>query len=426
MNYAPLQDLILFLQSSPTPWHAVSQIGLRLAQQDFTPLEEGEKWDLKPGERYFVERGGSLCAFTLPKNTPVRSTILASHTDSPALKLKPHPLFVEEGIPFLRVESYGSPIISTWINRDLAIGGRLLVGTPDGEIEEKLIYLDQTPVLIPTLAIHLDREQNDKPKPVSKQDHLCPLLGIEAKGKDPDSLFHDLLKPAVTDNLLGFDLYLVPCDAPRIIGQNSSLLASYRLDNLVSAHASLLALLATDKIPEETIQMAIFWNHEEIGSQTDEGASSPFFLDVMTRISLSFKLGEENFIRLKRHSQFISIDLAHAYHPLHKKKYDSNNAPRMGKGIVIKHNANQRYATQGLTSAHLVQNCQKENIPYQDFACHSDLPCGSTVGALTATRTGIPTVDIGLAQLSMHAARELIAVEDHHTLCRLLKALLLK
>ena len=426
MNYAPLQDLTLFLKNSPTPWHAVSEIGMRLAQQDFTPIEEGEKWDLKPGERYFVERGGSLCAFALPEKAPVRSTILASHTDSPALKLKPHPLFIEEGLPFLRVESYGSPILSTWINRDLAIGGRLLVGTPDGEVEEKLIHLDQMPVLIPALAIHLERKQNEKPNPISKQDHLCPLVGIDAHGKDPDRLFHDLLKPMVAGNLLGFDLYVIPCDAPRIIGQDSSLLASYRLDNLASAHASLLALMATDKTPKETIQMAIFWNHEEIGSQTDEGASSPFFLDVMKRITLAFKQGEEDFIRLKRHSQFISIDMAHAYNPLYKKKYDSSNAPHMGKGVVIKHNANQRYATQGLTSANLVQTCQKENIPYQDFASHSDLPCGSTVGALTATRTGIPTVDIGLAQLSMHAARELIAVEDHHTLCRLLKALLLK
>ena len=366
MNYAPLQDLTLFLKNSPTPWHATSEIGLRLAQQDFTPLEEGDKWELKPGERYFVERGGSLCAFALPKNAPVCATILASHTDSPALKLKPHPLFIEDGLPFLRVESYGSPILSTWINRDLTIAGRLLIETSIGDIEQRLIYLDQLPVLIPALAIHLDRQQNENPNPISKQEHLCPLLGIEATGKDPDRLFLELLKPA-TDHLLGFDLYVVPSEAPKVIGQDNSLLASYRLDNLASAHAALLALLAADKASKKAIQMAIFWNHEEVGSQTDEGASSPFFLDVLRRITLSYKQGEEEFIVLKHHSQFISIDMAHAYHPLHKKHYDENNAPRLGKGVVLKHNANKRYATQGPVSASLIQTCQRGKYPLSKF-----------------------------------------------------------
>lgn len=424
MNYAPLQDLILFLKNSPSPWHAVGEIGMRLAQQDFTPLEEGEKWELEPGKPYFVERGGSLCAFVLPEKSPSQATILASHTDSPALKLKPHPVFIEDNLPFLRVETYGSPILSTWINRDLCIAGRLLVGNGEGEVEQKLIHLDQTPFIIPTVAIHLERKQNEAPKPIKKEEHLCPLFGLETEGNTPDAVFEKLLKSDAPHHLLGFDLYLVPAEAPRLVGKEGEFLASHRLDNLASAHASLLALLAAEKKESHTIQMAIFWNHEEIGSQTDEGASSPFFLDILKRISLQFNQNEEDFIRLKAASEFISIDMAHAYHPGYKKKYDVHNAPRLGKGVVIKHNANQRYATSGMSSAHLVQTCQKENLPYQSFASHADLACGSTVGALTATRTGIQTVDIGLAQLSMHAARELIATKDHHTLCRLLKSLL--
>lgn len=423
MNYEPLKDLTLFLKNGPTCFHAVSEIGMRLAQQDFTPLNEGEKWDLQPGKSYFVQRGGSICAFTLPNETPEKATILASHTDSPALKLKPHPIFIDNELPFLRVETYGSPILSTWINRDLAIGGRLLIDGKN-EIEEKLVFFDQTPIVIPALAIHLERKQNDTPLPIQKEDHLCPLLGLNSQNKDADTLFQELIKPTTNRRLLGFDLYLVPAEPPSFVGIDSQMLASYRLDNLASAHASLLALLAARKAPKKTIQMAIFWNHEEIGSQTQEGASSPFFIDTLKRISLGFKQDEEDFIRLKSASQFISIDMAHAFHPGFKKKYDANNAPRLGKGVVIKHNANNRYATTGLTSARLVKICQQENIPYQSFASHSDIPCGSTVGALTATQTGIPTVDIGLAQLSMHASRELISTEDHLTLCRLLKSLL--
>lgn len=424
MNYELLQDLLLFFKNTPTCWHAASEIGIRLAQQDFTPLEEGNHWMVKPSTSYFVQRGGSLCAFTLPEKPPKKAKILASHTDSPSLKLKPHPVFIEDHMLMMRVETYGSPIINTWLNRDLVIAGRLLTESRTGRIKERLVYLDQMPVLIPSVAIHLDHKQNETSKLMSKQNHLCPILGIERNKKDPDILFRELLKREINEPLLSFDLHLVPFEPPRLIGKDNELLTSHRIDNLISVHASLLALLAAKKPQKETIQMAIFWNHEEIGSHTEEGASSPFFLDILKRITLSYKQDEEQFIQLKSRSQFTSIDMAHAYHPSYKDKYDKNNSPYLGEGIVIKHNANQRYATQGLTSAHLIKVCQKENIPYQSFASHSDLPCGSTVGALTATRTGIPAVDIGLAQLSMHAAREIVAIKDHHTLCKLLKSLL--
>jgi len=425
MKFDALKDLMLFLRETPTAWHAAMQIGNRLAQQDYEPLDEEGKWDLKPGESYFVQRGGSLCAFVLPKQPPKHATILASHTDSPALKLKPHPVFIEDSLPFLRVETYGSPILSTWMNRDLVVAGRVLISNGDERVEEKLIFLESAPTLIPTLAIHLDREGNEKPQKIDKQEHLCPLIGLGKKKRDPDAIFEELLRSEVTHKtLLGFDLYLVPYENPRILGPDSNLLASYRIDDLVGAHASLLALLDAQKHPKETIQMAIFWNHEEVGSGTDEGASSPFFLDILKRISLSYKMGEEDFIRMKQSSHFVSIDMAHAFHPNYKKKFDQKNTPEMGKGVVIKFNANQTYATNGLTAAQIVKVCQKENIPYQSFASESNLPCGSTVGALTATRTGIQTVDIGLAQFSMHASRELIAIEDHLHLCKLLKFLL--
>ncbi|MCP5506123.1 MAG: M18 family aminopeptidase [Chlamydiales bacterium] len=422
MNFDALSDLLAFLQESPTAWHAIQEIGNRLAQQDFNPLEEQDKWDLKPGKGYFVERGGTICAFLLPKDMPEKATILATHTDSPALKLKPHPVFIDDHLPFLRVETYGSPIIKTWMNRDLVVAGRILVLSGD-EVVEELVYLEDSPVMIPGLAIHLDRETNENPKKIDKQHHLCPLLGIDAHDQKPEKIFEKLLGRK-NASILGADLYLVPAESPRILGMDSDFIGSYRIDNLGSAHAALLAILATEKHPKQAIQMAIFWNHEEIGSGSEEGASSPFLVEMLKRISLSYKMGEEDFLRMKCRSQVVSIDMAHAYHPGYKQKYDKDNAPTVGKGVVIKYNANQKYATNGLTAAKMVQICKENKIPYQSFASESNMVCGSTVGAITAAKTGIQTVDIGLAQFSMHAAREMMAVNDHLDLCKLLKSIL--
>lgn len=422
MNFDALSDLLAFLQESPTAWHATQEIGNRLAQQDYTPLEEQDKWDLKPGKAYFVERRGSICAFHLPKEMPDKATILGTHTDSPALKLKPHPVFIEDHLPFLRVETYGSPIIKTWMNRDLVVAGRILVANGE-EVDAELVYLEDTPLMIPGLAIHLDRETHENPKKIDNQHHLCPLLGIKTHDQKSEKIFEKLLGRK-SSSILGTDLYLVPTESPRILGIDSDFIGSYRIDNLGSAHAALLALLATEKHPKQTIQMAIFWNHEEIGSGSEEGVSSPFLIEMLKRISLIYQMGEEEFLRMKCRSQAISINMAHAYHPRYKQKYDKDNAPKIGKGIVIKYNANQRYATNGLTAARLVQICKEKKLPYQSVASESNLPCGSTVGAITAAKTGIQTVDIGIAQFSMHAAREMIAVNDHLDLCKLLKSIL--
>jgi len=277
--------------------------------------------------------------------------------------------------------------------------------------------------MIPTLAIHLDKDTNDNPRNIDKQHHLCPLIGTHGKHREPKKIFEELIG-IKQSNLLGADLYLVPDEKPRFIGISGDLVSSYRIDNLASAHASLLALLGVETHPKDIIQMAVFWNHEEIGSGTNEGAGSPFFLDILKRISLSYKMGEEAFLRMKQGSYFVSIDMAHAFHPGYKNKYDKENAPEIGGGVVIKYNANHRYATSGVTAAQIVQLCQKKNIPYQSFAAESNLPCGSTVGAIANTRTGIQTVDIGIAQFSMHAARELMSTTDYLDLCKLLKNIL--
>lgn len=417
-----INELITFINDSPTAWHAVQEMKNRLTQHGFSLLNEGDRWEMQPGKSYFVIRGGSLIAFSLPNKQPEKATILGTHTDSPALKIKPNPLFFEGDLPFLRVETYGGPILSTWMNRDLAIAGRVVIADAKDQVKEKLVYLKNAPVLIPTLAIHLDRKVNEDPKPIDKQTHLCPLLGMQKKSGDPKDYFAKLLQ--CEPNLLGFDLYLVPLENPRILGADGEMLASYRLDNLVSAHAALLGILSERKTEAPIIQMAAFWNHEEIGSLTDEGASSPFFSDVLKRITLTYKMGEEDFIRLKSFSRFISIDVAHGYHPSYKDKYDVDNAPKLGRGIGIKYDANQRYATNAITSAEMIQLCIKHKIPYQTFASHSNISSGTTIGPLASSQAGIPTVDIGIPELSMHASRELIAIQDYFSLCKLLQTIL--
>ena len=422
MEYDALKDFLTFLQDSPTAFHTTVEVGNRCAANGFCPLEEKEKWSLTPGHSYFVIRGGSLCAFTLPKSSPKKAKILASHSDSPALKLKPNSLFIENNLPFLRVETYGSPILSTWINRDLAIAGRLFYAC-GGEIESQLIHLDHLPLMIPSLPIHLEKEMNEMPKKIDRQHHLSPLLGLPSPHLKPEKIMEELLGVS-SSTLLGSDLFLVPNTPPTLIGLNQNLVSAYRLDNLTSVHASLLSLLAAKKTPSTNLQMAIVWNHEEVGSETEEGAASSFLCDILERIALSYQMDREDLLRMKRSSELFSIDMAHAFHPSYKQKFDSANTPQMGEGVVIKFNANQRYATNGEMAANLNDLARKRQIKTQQFASESNIPSGSTVGSITSSKTGIPSIDIGLAQLSMHAARELISAEDHLTLCKLLKEVL--
>ncbi len=414
-----LEDLKKFLETSPTAWHAVQEIGNRLAGIDFTPLEETEKWSLEAGKKYFVQRGGSLCAFSLPKSRPEKATILASHTDSPALKLKPNAEVVQENMLLLETEVYGSPLLSSWLNRDLAIAGRIMVQNSQGNIEEKLVFLDEAPLFIPQLAIHLDRDVNDKGLVLNKQDHLRPVLSLNGK-----TTLEDLLKKQHNfQALISFDLFLVPLQHARFVGADGEMLASYRLDNLASAHAC-TAAIASVKC-DKTLQLALFWDNEEIGSRTAEGAASPLLQDTLKRIGIGLGMSEEDSIRLRANSTCISVDVAHAYNPNYPKKYDPKHLPLIGKGVVLKYNADKKYASDAKTAAPVIQASKKLGQPLQSFVCRSDIPCGSTVGPIVAQGLGIPTVDIGPPIFSMHSAREVMACQDHLHLCALLTELLL-
>ncbi len=420
-----IDDLRTFLDGSPTSWHAAEEIGNRLALHDFTPLEEEERWNLEKGKNYFVVRGGSICAFSLPTKAPTQAIILASHTDSPALKIKPHPEVQKENMTLFGVEVYGSPILSSWLNRDLAIAGRVVVSNNKGDLEERLVFLQDAPVFIPQLALHLDRDINEKGFLLNKQDHLFPLITLQDVDEKQQKTLEFLLRRHISfHNLLSFDLFLVPIEKSRYMGSEGEMLASYRLDNLSSAHACLSALALAEKPQPKTLQMAIFYDHEEIGSRTSEGAASPFLADTLKRIAHSFKMDEEDLSCMKSRSLCVSVDVAHALNPNYPAKYDANHGALLGKGVALKFNADLKYATSALSSARLVQLAQNHSLALQPFVARNDIPSGSTVGPLIAQGLGIPVVDIGCPQLSMHSAREVIACQDYLDLCTLLTQLL--
>lgn len=417
-----IDDLTHFILQSPTAWHAVHSVGERLASVDFTPLEEGELWKLKKGERYFVEREGSVCAFTLPKTTPTRLRIVGAHTDSPGLKLKPNPDLNSETFHLLSTEIYGGPLLSSWMNRDLGIAGRLIVENKQGKIEEKLVFLDEAPLIIPQIAIHLDREVNDKGVMIDKQDQLRPILSLNPSEKPQ---LEPLLREYVDfKHLLSFDLFLVPLEAPRFLGVKDEMLAAYRLDNLASSHACVSAI-ASAKM-NSTLQMMMLWDAEEIGSNTAEGAASTFASDVLKRIQHFYGMNEEEWHCLKAASLCVSVDVSHAYNPNYDKKYDPNHRNIPGKGIVVKYSSGKKYVTDAKTAATVISACKQLKIPYQSHANRSDMQGGSTIGPIFASHMGIPTVDIGIPLLSMHSVREVMAVQDHLEMCELLTHLLEK
>ncbi|MGB7978623.1 MAG: M18 family aminopeptidase [Chlamydiales bacterium] len=414
-----LERFVRFLNRSPTVYHAASEIGVRLAEADFTPLTEREKWILEPGKGYFVTREDTLvAAFRMPMRAPISATLLASHIDSPALKIKPLPEIASNGIGQLGTELYGGPLLHTWLDRDLSVAGRIVVLDQYEQCASKRVYLDDFPVIIPSLAIHLNRDVNDKGLIVHKQDHLRAVYSLTSQEK---YLEETLRKQHPFKTLLSFDLFLVPIEKAGFNGFDDEMISSYRLDNLTSAFASLEALLQA-RPRKESIQMAIFWDHEEIGSQTYAGADSLFVNELFERICMHCKMDREDYYRMKSASLCLSADVGHAFHPNFADKNDPQNSPWMGKGPIVKFSA--RYATSGATAAPIVRLAQKHKIPIQLTANRSDLSGGGTVGAMMGANPGLPTVDLGIACWAMHSVRETIAARDQIWLYDLMKAAL--
>lgn len=420
-----IQDLMSFLDSSPTSWHAVKNLAKTLKDHSFTELNEADKWNLKPGHCYFVKRQGSISAFILPKKNLERVSIIASHTDSPGFKLKPNPEIRRHQSILLSVEVYGAPLITSWLNRDLGIAGRVSYIDKHGHPKEDLVRLDKYPLVIPQLAIHLDREVNEKGLLLNKQDHLHVLAALEKDFSGSQGYLETVLQDEIDfKKILNFDLFLFPLAPANLIGFYHSLLAAYRIDSLASVHAAVNALLHHEKPHDDKLKMVVFWDHEEIGSQSIQGAGSPFFSQILERLSLSLDMSREDYLRLINQSHCVSVDLAHAVHPNFAEKHDAQHQPFLGNGVILKNNAQMRYATDSISSAPVCLAADKLQMPLQYFVSRNDIPCGTTIGPIQAANTGIPTVDIGCGQLSMHSVRELMSCQDHLAMCKLLAEVL--
>lgn len=375
----------------------------------FRQLVEQEAWEGRAGD-YFVIRDGALIAWTIPSDagTTTGFHLLGAHTDSPSFKLKPRSTTGRYGWLQAGVEVYGGPLLNSWLDRELALAGRLTL--QDGT--EHLVATG--PLLrFPQLAIHLDRSVNDGPT-LDKQRHMNPVWGLgDPAGAD---LLGLLTGSAGIDprDVGGYDVVVADTQEPRVFGAQDEFLASGRLDNLSSVHAGLTAIIAAaaDGPAEGPIAVLAAFDHEEVGSGSRSGASGPFLEAMLLRISLGLGAGTEERLCALASSFCVSADAGHAVHPNYAERHDPANLPVLNRGPLLKINANQRYTTDAPGAAYWATLCRDSGVPYQEFVSNNVMPCGSTIGPLTATRLGIRTVDVGTPLLSMHSARELCGVED--------------
>lgn len=385
-------------------------------------MPENSRWEISPGNKYIAVRNGtSLCAFCTPRRMPTKIRLLASHTDSPGLKLRPRAEIARHNAILLGVEVYGSPLLTSWLNRDLGIAGSVLFRNSKGELEESLVKIDKTPVTIPQLAVHLDREVNDKGLQLNRQEHLNAIAAIGETEFERPFLETLLREDLELEQLIAHDLFLYPLEKSRLIGYKESLLAGYRIDSLASVHAALTALLHESEPHQDELKMAVFWDHEEVGSQSSQGAGSTFFAETAERILNCLGGTREDYFLMLNNSLCLSIDLAHALHPNYAERHDPRHMPYLGQGVVLKSNAQQKYATNARTLKPIFSAAGMDQLHLQHFSSRGDMPCGSTIGPIHACQTGMPTADIGCGQLSMHSCRELMACQDHLDLCQLLE-----
>jgi aspartyl aminopeptidase len=422
-----LESLSSFIQASPSSFHAVAEVARRLTAAGFVELSEADDWGkvTGPGSQtdsgeFFTVRDGAIVAWRQPASasstTPFR--IVGSHTDSPGFKLKPQPTTGSLGWLQAGVEVYGAPLFSSWLDRELEFAGRIA-------------FRDGTTALVRTgpllrfaqLAFHLDRGVNAEGLKLDPQRHLNPVIGL-GDVSQADLVDHLAGVASRTgEDVAGFDISVADVQPPAVFGLDDAFFASGRLDNLSSVHSSLIAFLAAKRDSESMGVLAAF-DHEEVGSETRSGASGPLLSDVLIRISAALGASESDRLRTYSTSWCLSADAGHAVHPNYPEKHDPANRPVLGGGPLLKINANQRYATDALGAAEWSRVCKSAGVEYQEFVSNNAVPCGSTIGPLTATRLGIRTIDVGLPLLSMHSARELAGAVDPENLALAIGAFL--
>ncbi len=403
------EELLTFLRKSPSCFQAADQVREALVAHGFQQLKEDEKWNLEVNHSYFTMRNSSsVIAFTIPENARNGYRIMASHSDSPTFKIKENPeMAVEKKYVKLNVERYGGMLCAPWFDRPLSIAGRVIT-EENGELVTHLVNVDRDLVLIPNLAIHMNREVNDGYKYNAQKDML-PLYGdITAK----DTFMKTIAEAAGVkeESILGHDLFLYNRQPGTIWGASNEFVSSGRLDDLQCAFSSLQGFLRGDK--KEHISLFCLLDNEEVGSGTKQGAASTFLYDTLMRINASLDLTYEDYLVNLAKGFMISADNAHAIHPNHTDMADPVNRPYLNEGIVIKFNANQKYCTDGVSAAMFKSLCKKAAVPYQTFTNRSDILGGSTLGNISNTKVALNTVDIGLPQLAMHSPYETAGVKD--------------
>ncbi|NMA76227.1 MAG: M18 family aminopeptidase [Actinomycetales bacterium] len=407
-------DLGAFVTASPSSFHAAREAARRLEAAGFTELHETAAWDAAEvsGDR-FVLRDGSLIAWSAPEGADLASPfrIVGSHTDSPALKLKPNPQLGAEELSQVGVEVYGGPLLNSWLDRELRMAGQLAL--TDGTT-----VLVDTPGLlrVPQLAVHLDRAVNKDGLQLDPQRHMQPIIGFA-----PADVLEILAHHAgvARGQIVGLDVVTVDAQEPALFGADGEFLASGRLDNLSSVHAEVEALIEVAAGPRppamagpSPIALMVANDHEEVGSATRSGAAGPFLEDVLVRVHSALGGDEASRRRVLASSLVLSADAGHAAHPNYPERHDPVTRPRLGEGPMLKINAQQRYATDAVGIAAFAAACERAGVPHQHFVSHNAMPCGSTIGPITATRLGMTTIDVGIALLSMHSAREMCATAD--------------
>jgi len=406
------EGLLSFLDASPTPFHATKNMAMILDNAGFIQLIEKQKWKLKVGMKYYVTRNdSSLIAFTYTKVS--NYMMVGCHTDSPNLKLKPNPVISEHGVVKFAVQPYGGLLLNPWFDRDLSLAGKVSYLNAKDEIEETLIDVRKSIAIIPSLAIHLDKKANTE-RTVNKQTDISPILSTHDNFDFEEFIRKELEKNDIRDvkALYASELSLYTTQKAAYVGLNDDFIASARLDNLLSCYVGLMSICAVKK---DTPMLLIASDHEEVGSVSSSGAAGSFLENTLKRMYPDY----DDYMHMIRTSMMISADNAHAIHPNYPDKHDKNHSPYINKGIVIKVNANQRYASNTTSISKFMHVAKSVGEAYQQFVTRSDMGCGSTIGPITATRLGIETLDIGLPTYAMHSIRELAGSDDAYALYKI-------
>ncbi len=404
------EKMLDFIKKSPSVFHAVKSIAEELSNDGFIELSESSKWNLKKGKKYYVTRNNSsIIAFRVGEDLDNYSfNIVASHCDSPSFKIKDNYKVKSEKYIQLNTEKYGGMIYSTWFDRPLSAAGRVVIKSENG-IETKLVNIDRDLVVIPNVAIHMNREANKEMK-YNEQVDLLPLYGLT---KEDDDNFMDVVAEysgVEKEKILSADLSLYNRTAPSIWGSRNEFISSSKLDNLQCAYATLKGFIKGSN--SKSINVYCCFDNEEVGSETKQGAASTFLEDVLKRINDNLGRSAEDYLCALASSFMLSADNAHAVHPNHPEKSDPSNKVYMNEGIVIKHNASQNYTTDAVSSGVFQLLCEASNVPFQHYSNRSDIPGGGTLGNISSLKVSINTVDIGLAQLAMHSSYETAGVMD--------------